>query len=314
MARASPHVRRCSADARVSVPAGGGALYTNEQRPPGRAVPRARALPEPDDAEPPRTRTRFRRRIGDRGPGPGLPDRRGRARISSAGSSGAAQVRHRRRHRPHRRRRRRSAYAAPCSARAPAVVNIYTARLVTERVAPSARGAVRRLLAALPAAHRAQPGFRRHRGRRAGTSSPTIMSSRTPTPISVQLADGRMADATIVGRDPDTDLAVLKIDLKHAARRAPSAAPTSCRSGTSCSPSATRWACRRRSPTASSAPRAAQQLGVAPFEDFIQTDAAINFGNSGGALVDTQRRAGRHQHRDRRARTSASKASASRSR
>ncbi|HWW09074.1 MAG TPA: trypsin-like peptidase domain-containing protein, partial [Candidatus Acidoferrales bacterium] len=29
-----------------------------------------------------------------------------------------------------------------------------------------------------------------------------------------------------------------------------------------------------------------QQLGIAPLEDFIQTDAPINFGNSGGALVD----------------------------
>ena len=61
-----------------------------------------------------------------------------------------------------------------------------------------------------------------------------------------------------------------------------------------------RRACRRPSPTASSARTSRQQLGIAPLEDFIQTDAPINFGNSGGALVDATRRAGRHQHRHRR--------------
>jgi serine protease DegS len=103
--------------------------------------------------------------------------------------------------------------------------------------------------------------------------------------IRVQLADGRVADATIVGRDPDTDLAVLKIDLM------PLPVATFGRSDqlhvgdvvlaignpVGLSQTVTHG-------IVSAVSR--QQLGIAPLEDFIQTDAPINFGNSGGALVD----------------------------
>jgi len=104
--------------------------------------------------------------------------------------------------------------------------------------------------------------------------------------IRVQLADGRVADARIVGRDPDTDLAVLKIDLT------PLPVVTFGRSDQlkvgdvvlaignpiGLSQTVTHG-------IVSAVSR--QQLGIAPLEDFIQTDAPINFGNSGGALVDS---------------------------
>jgi serine protease DegS len=104
--------------------------------------------------------------------------------------------------------------------------------------------------------------------------------------IKVQLADGRVADAHIVGRDPDTDLAVLQISLT------PLPVATLGRSDRlrvgdvvlaigdpiGLSQSVTHG-------IVSATGR--EQLGIATFEDFIQTDAAINFGNSGGALIDT---------------------------
>src|SRR5262249_12387002 len=104
--------------------------------------------------------------------------------------------------------------------------------------------------------------------------------------IRVQIADGRVAEAHVVGTDPDTDLAVLKIGLKWLPI-APLGRSDSLRVGdvvlaignplglahtvTHGIVSATRRA----------------ELGIAPVEDFIQTDAPINRGNSGGALVDS---------------------------
>jgi len=81
----------------------------------------------------------------------------------------------------------------------------------------------------------------------------------TADEITVVLNDGRRTQARLVGTDPDTDLAVLKIKLD----RLPVMVMSVSALGRS-------------------------QLGINTFENFIQTDAAINPGNSGGALVDVQ--------------------------
>jgi serine protease DegS len=104
--------------------------------------------------------------------------------------------------------------------------------------------------------------------------------------ISVQLEDGRVAEAHIVGRDPDTDLAVLKINLS------PLPVAVFGRSDqlkvgdvvlAIGNPIGLTHTVTHGIVSATSR----QQLGIAPLEDFIQTDAPINFGNSGGALVDS---------------------------
>jgi serine protease DegS len=104
--------------------------------------------------------------------------------------------------------------------------------------------------------------------------------------IRVQLADGREAAAQVVGRDPDTDLAVLKIalpdlpvmQLGRSDRVAVGDVVLAIGNPLGLSQTVTAG-------IVSATGRA--DLGVATFEDFIQTDAAINDGNSGGALVNT---------------------------
>jgi serine protease DegQ len=103
--------------------------------------------------------------------------------------------------------------------------------------------------------------------------------------IEVQLADGREARAKLIGTDPETDLAVLKIDVD----RLPvitlgsvdqlSVGDVVLAIGNPFNVGQT-----VTSGIVSALGR--NQLGINLFENFIQTDAAINPGNSGGALVD----------------------------
>lgn len=103
--------------------------------------------------------------------------------------------------------------------------------------------------------------------------------------IEVLLNDGRQSAAKVIGTDPETDLAILKIDLKELpvitlgdsdrltigdpvlAIGNPFGVGQTVTSGIVSALGRT-------------------QLGINTFENFIQTDAAINPGNSGGALVD----------------------------
>src|SRR5271163_3390148 len=179
----------------------------------------------------------------------------------------------------------RVTYAEAVQRAAPAVVNVYTQRLVRERVAPSLGGLFGEFL----------PRYRDRIERSLGsgvivdqaghivTNHHVIANADT---VRVQLEDGRVADAHIVGRDPDTDLAVLKIDLS------PLPVATFGRSDqlkvgdvvlAIGNPIGLSQTVTHGIVSATSR----QQLGIAPLEDFIQTDAPINFGNSGGALVDS---------------------------
>lgn len=105
--------------------------------------------------------------------------------------------------------------------------------------------------------------------------------------IEVALADSRKVPARVVGADPETDLAVLKIDVK----RVPSitfAHPDRLRVGDVVLAIGNPFGVGQTVTLGIVSGLGRSHLGIATFENFIQTDAAINPGNSGGALVDTR--------------------------
>ena len=107
--------------------------------------------------------------------------------------------------------------------------------------------------------------------------------------IEVLLADGRRAKAKLVGTDPETDLAVLKIAL----RSLPIVAfgdDTQAQIGDVVLAIGNPFGVGQTVTMGIVSALGRNQLGINTFENFIQTDAAINPGNSGGALVDTQGR------------------------
>ncbi|MEX5745803.1 Do family serine endopeptidase [Massilia sp. X63] len=104
--------------------------------------------------------------------------------------------------------------------------------------------------------------------------------------IEVGLADGRKTAARIVGTDPETDLAVIRIS----ARNLPVMVlgdPEHARVGDVVLAIGNPFGVGQTVTLGIISALGRNNLHINHFENFIQTDAAINFGNSGGALVDT---------------------------
>ncbi|HET6267217.1 MAG TPA: DegQ family serine endoprotease [Acidobacteriota bacterium] len=107
------------------------------------------------------------------------------------------------------------------------------------------------------------------------------------TKLQVTLPDGDRLPAKIIGKDPKTDLALIKVDRKGLK-------PISL--GNYDSIEVGEWVLAIGTPFAEAlhhtvtagivSAKGRSNVGIADYEDFLQTDAAINPGNSGGALVD----------------------------
>src|SRR3954471_1900090 len=105
--------------------------------------------------------------------------------------------------------------------------------------------------------------------------------------ITVKLADGRTARARLIGADPDTDIALIKIDDQTGLPVAPLGDSSSLRMG--------EWVCAIGNPlgyehtvTVGVVSFLGRKLFDMSLDDYIQTDAAINFGNSGGPLINAR--------------------------
>jgi len=103
--------------------------------------------------------------------------------------------------------------------------------------------------------------------------------------IRIALFDGRILPATIVGSDPDTDLAVLKVNLSGLSP-APLAEPPTVRVGDVVLAIGNALGLSHTVTMGIVSATGRNDLHSLPYEDFIQTDAAINAGNSGGALIN----------------------------
>ncbi|WP_028448725.1 MULTISPECIES: Do family serine endopeptidase [Chitinibacter] len=105
--------------------------------------------------------------------------------------------------------------------------------------------------------------------------------------IEVALADGRTATAKLIGSDPDTDIAVIKIDLPNLPAIS-FADVDKVEIGDVVLAIGNPFGVGQTVTMGIISALGRSELGINTFENFIQTDAAINPGNSGGALVDTR--------------------------
>jgi serine protease Do len=105
--------------------------------------------------------------------------------------------------------------------------------------------------------------------------------------IIVKLSDGRSLRGRVIGADPDTDIALVKIDGQQGLPVAPLGDSSTLRMG--------EWVCAIGNPlgyehtvTVGVVSYVGRKLFDASLDNYIQTDAAINFGNSGGPLINSR--------------------------
>ena len=171
---------------------------------------------------------------------------------------------------------RPASYADAVDLSAASVANIYTKRLVQDSDAPNARTRFRVDTSFASAVIIDPEGY-------LVTNYHVIFDA---TEIRIQLSDGRITEPEIIGVDAETDLALLKVNLGTlpAVRLGTS---SQLRIGDVVLAIGNPYGLTTSVTQGIVSATGRGQLNLVTFENFIQTDAAINAGNSGGALVNS---------------------------
>jgi Do/DeqQ family serine protease len=173
---------------------------------------------------------------------------------------------------------------------APAIVNVHTATVVTEPPGPQFSDPLLQRFFGSPDGPPRQrletnlgSGVIVSRDGYVLTNNHVVFGASA---IRVQLSDGRVTDATVVGSDPETDLAVLRIGLTDLSAVVIGSSKR-LRVGDVVLAIGYPYGVGQTVTLGIVSATGRSRLGISTFENFIQTDAAINPGNSGGALVNT---------------------------
>ncbi len=179
-------------------------------------------------------------------------------------------------------------YASAVERAAPAVVNIYTSKTIRQRSHPLMN----------------QPFFKRFFERapipknriQNSLGSGVILGAdglivtnnhviEGADEILVALQDGRTVNAQVIGKDPETDIALLKIQM-HDLPVITFAKNPHMQVGDITLAIGNPFGVGQSVSMGIVSATGRNELGISTYEDFIQTDAAVNPGNSGGALVN----------------------------
>ena len=169
-----------------------------------------------------------------------------------------------------------ASYADAVDIAAPSVANVYTRRLVADNSSGSGNGRFRVNTGVGSAVIIDPDGYL--------VTNYHVVSRASD--IRLQLADGRIANPQVIGVDEETDLALLKVDLGPLPA-IPLGRADEIRIGDVVLAIGNPYGLTKTVTQGIVSATGRGALELTTFANFIQTDAAINEGNSGGALINT---------------------------